>query len=206
MNKLQGIISLRKRIQTADPQAYRKRVLPTVQESLSAAEATYQSILSSESVSEDEGDTIASGRLYKALNANARTACIATASRLYVVLGVKSTPATAETSDPAEYYAIIDEDSGERRMVPTLARVLRWMKQRKIINSVNDVIYRGGQMKRGTPARVLARRIQATIARKIHERAYRPLHLTDQMVEVMGLRDEDSTLRRALRGLILDKR
>lgn len=199
MANFKGMVNLRKRINSADPVAFRKRVAPVFQEALIRAYSTYAETLTSESANPEYSDSVASGNLLRAFNKDLKTALTVSASRLYFSIGVKGNAATSQRGNPAEYYEVLD-DAGNPRLVPTEARILRWAKDRGILTSVNDRVKVGARWR---PARYLIRSLIRSILERTRRGGYRSLHLTKKMQDSIGLANDRSDLRTKIRGLAL---
>lgn len=199
MANFKGMVNLRKRINSADPVSFRKRVAPVFQEALIRAYSTYAETLTSESANPEYGDSVASGNLLRAFNKDLKTALTVSASRLYFSIGVKGNAATSQRGNPAEYYEVLD-DAGNPRLVPTEARILRWAKDRGILTSVNDRVKVGARWR---PARYLIRSLIRSILERTRRGGYRSLHLTKKMQDSIGLANDRSDLRTKIRGLAL---
>lgn len=200
---LVGLVRLKKRLQSTDPEAFRLRVRPVFAEALKKAYDTYSVILKNESVSEWQTDTIASGRLLRAFNRDINTSLRVSAARLYFNISIRSTPKTQYNSDPAEYYDQLD-DAGKRSEYEaeklTTTRVLTWMRQRGLISSFSDMVVRG---KRRMSAKSVAETIRRRIIRKTAARGFGDLRLTDRMYDQIGMTSSNSELLTKIRGLVL---
>lgn len=200
MATFKGMVNLRKRINSADPASFRKRVAPVFQEALIRAYSSYAETLASESVNPNfDNGSVASGNLLRAFNKDLKTALTVSASRLYFSIGIKGSAATSQRGNPAEYYEVLD-DSGNPRLVPTEARILRWAKDRGILTSVNDRVKVGARWR---PARYLIRSIIRSILERTRRGGYRSLRLTKKMQDSIGLANDRSDLRTKIRGLAL---
>ena len=159
----------------------------------------FQDRLKSASVSDSFQDTIASKRLFRSFNTDISTALKVTSDGgLSFSFGIKSSGKRGN-SDPAEYYAAVD-DASRRRGGPSLDRVIQWLYERGIAKRGRKTVdTRNGKR---TPIKSFAFVVQRAIWKKTESRQYRSLRLTELLAGVIDIRNPESDFRATLRGKV----
>lgn len=179
---------------------------PVFKAALASAVDAYDQRLSSAGVGVRH-DSIASGRLRRAITRRLSDAMRVEDGRLIFSVGIRSTPATKFRGDPSSYFDAVDSQE-TRKGGPSKDRVKQWLADRGIIASKSSKYASPGHFvvktKKGTVARrisvdALVYLVRRAIWRKARSRGFKSLLLTKMLVRVLGFNNASSPLRVGLR-------